>query len=243
MVKVDRRISWHYTTTILRVRIGERLTRYRNCKFHNFARTISRHADGISRYSVPPSAGPLLPLCIPLCRTVVWCVCIVVHNCRTYQERAEDVEGDEIDDGEPERAAGLIGCVWTFIAHGFLPTTVHHYHLPCFARRRPVNKTGCCSTNSDRPYKIKHQENISPSRLSLAQTGWATMVGASSSESFPVITLAASTTGSVKQQYGVCLFVCPTVILNVQKSKSKELKMSFLHKYSAYRLCAKRRRR
>ena len=30
---------------------------YRNCKFHNFARTISRHADGISRYSVPPSAG------------------------------------------------------------------------------------------------------------------------------------------------------------------------------------------
>jgi len=39
-----------------------RLTRYRNCKFHNFARTISRHADGISRYSVPPSAGLLLPL-------------------------------------------------------------------------------------------------------------------------------------------------------------------------------------
>ena len=60
MVKVDRRIRWHYTTTILR--IGARLTRYRNCKFHNFARTISRHADGISRYSVPPSAGPLLPL-------------------------------------------------------------------------------------------------------------------------------------------------------------------------------------
>ena len=62
VVKVDRRIRWHYTTTILRLRIGARLTRYRNCKFHNFARTISRHADGISRYSVPPSAGPLLPL-------------------------------------------------------------------------------------------------------------------------------------------------------------------------------------
>ena len=61
MVKVDRRIRWHYTTTILRLRIGARLTRYRNCKFHFFARTISRHADGISRYSVPPSAGPLLP--------------------------------------------------------------------------------------------------------------------------------------------------------------------------------------
>ena len=27
-----------------------------------YARTISRHADGISRYSIPPSAGPLLPL-------------------------------------------------------------------------------------------------------------------------------------------------------------------------------------
>ena len=62
VVKVDRRIRWHYTTTILRLRIGARLTRYRNFKFHNFARTISRHADGISRYSVPPSAGPLLPL-------------------------------------------------------------------------------------------------------------------------------------------------------------------------------------
>jgi len=62
VVKVDRRIRWHYTTTILRLRIGARLTRYRNCKFHNFARSISRHADGISRYSVPPCAGPLLPL-------------------------------------------------------------------------------------------------------------------------------------------------------------------------------------
>jgi len=66
VVKVDRRIRWHYTATILRLRIGARLTRYRNCKFHNFARTISRHADGISRYSVPPSAGPLLPLQITM---------------------------------------------------------------------------------------------------------------------------------------------------------------------------------
>jgi len=68
VVKVDRRIRWHYTTTILRFRIGAWLTRYRNCKFHNFACTVSRHADGISRYSVPycvpPSAGPLLPLCL-----------------------------------------------------------------------------------------------------------------------------------------------------------------------------------
>ena len=69
VVKVDRRIRWHYTTTIRRLRTGARLTRYRNCKFHNFARTISRHADGISRYSVPPSAGPLLPL--PLAIVVV----------------------------------------------------------------------------------------------------------------------------------------------------------------------------
>ena len=62
VVKVDRRIRWHYTTTILRLRIGARLARYRNCKFHNGYRTLSRHADGISRYSVTPSAGPLLPL-------------------------------------------------------------------------------------------------------------------------------------------------------------------------------------
>ena len=70
VVKVDRRIRWHYTTTILRLRIGARLTRYRNyCKFHNGCRTISRHADGISRYSVPPSAGPLLPLGYSLAST------------------------------------------------------------------------------------------------------------------------------------------------------------------------------
>jgi len=62
VLKVDRRIRWHYTTTILRLCIGARLTRYRNCKFHNGCRTISRHADGISRYSVSPSAGPLLSL-------------------------------------------------------------------------------------------------------------------------------------------------------------------------------------
>ena len=71
VVKVDRRIRWHYTTTILRLRIGARLTRYRNCKFHNFASTISRHADGISWYSVPPSAGPLLPLIITVELTAV----------------------------------------------------------------------------------------------------------------------------------------------------------------------------
>ena len=65
VVKVDRRIRWHHTTTILRLRIGARLTRYRNCKFHNGCPAISRHADGISRYSVPPSAGPLLPLSGP----------------------------------------------------------------------------------------------------------------------------------------------------------------------------------
>ena len=59
MLKVDQKIRWHYTTTVLRLRIGARLTRYRNCKFHNGCRTISR-------YSVPPSAGPLLPLYITI---------------------------------------------------------------------------------------------------------------------------------------------------------------------------------
>jgi len=48
----DQVAPWHYTTTILRLCIGAPLTRYRNGKFHNFARTISRQVDGISRYSV-----------------------------------------------------------------------------------------------------------------------------------------------------------------------------------------------
>ena len=42
-----------------------------NCKFHNGCRTISRHADGFSRYSVPPSAGPLLPLILTAKRVFV----------------------------------------------------------------------------------------------------------------------------------------------------------------------------
>ena len=61
-VSIPRESCTNAKAKILRLRIGARLTRYRNCKFHNFARTISPNADGISRYSVPPSAGPLLPL-------------------------------------------------------------------------------------------------------------------------------------------------------------------------------------
>jgi len=73
VVKVDRRITWHYTTTILHLRTGARGIEIVNFTTaaprspipddsSRYARTISRHADGISRYSVPPSAGPLLPL-------------------------------------------------------------------------------------------------------------------------------------------------------------------------------------
>jgi len=77
-------VALHYFYTILRLRIGARLTRYRNCKFHNFARTrpISRHADGISRYSVPPSAGALLPL-----RSLFF----DVRHCRLMSVFADDV--------------------------------------------------------------------------------------------------------------------------------------------------------
>ena len=50
-----------------------RLTRYRNWKFHNGCHTISWHADGISWYSVPPSAGPLLPLIIPIHSISIQC--------------------------------------------------------------------------------------------------------------------------------------------------------------------------
>ena len=43
VVKVDRRIRWHYTTTILRLRIGARLTRYRNNV--NFTISLALSAD------------------------------------------------------------------------------------------------------------------------------------------------------------------------------------------------------
>ena len=41
VVKVDRRIRWHYTTTILRLRIGARLTRY---EIVNFAISLALSA-------------------------------------------------------------------------------------------------------------------------------------------------------------------------------------------------------
>jgi len=63
VVKVDRRIRWHYTTTILRLRIVK-------CKKDFFLipeiNEVSRHADSISRYSVPANAGPLWPLLITI---------------------------------------------------------------------------------------------------------------------------------------------------------------------------------
>ena len=65
VVRVDRKIRWYYTTTILRLRIGARLTRYRIVIFTISLALSAGHADGISRYSVPPySAGPLLPLAV-----------------------------------------------------------------------------------------------------------------------------------------------------------------------------------
>jgi len=50
-------------------------------KFHNFARTISRHADGISRYSVPPSAGPLLPLVISIIKLLTLSTFVLIDEC------------------------------------------------------------------------------------------------------------------------------------------------------------------
>ena len=87
VVKVDRRIRWHYTTTILRLRIGARLTRYQNCKFHNGCPAISRHADGISRYSVPPSAGSLLPLCICMVPSLIFLERVWMNKCCMLRTR------------------------------------------------------------------------------------------------------------------------------------------------------------
>ena len=52
VVKVDRRIRWHYTTTILRLRIGARLTRYRGIEIVNFTT-----AAALSAGTLMASAG------------------------------------------------------------------------------------------------------------------------------------------------------------------------------------------
>ena len=65
VVKVDRRIRWHYTTRGLLYFAFALVHDSRGIEIVNFTVSLalfSRHADGISRYSVPPSAGPLLPL-------------------------------------------------------------------------------------------------------------------------------------------------------------------------------------
>jgi len=58
VVKVDRRIRWHYTTTILRLRISARLTRYRNCKFHNGCRGTLMASAGTPYRLVPAHFYP-----------------------------------------------------------------------------------------------------------------------------------------------------------------------------------------
>ena len=105
VVKVDRRIRWHYTTTILRLRIGARLTRYRNCKFHNGCRTISRHADCISRYSVPPSAGLLLPLGIRNVAPTILPVSELVVGEQVRQCDSGDAKRQQDDRDTDERVA------------------------------------------------------------------------------------------------------------------------------------------
>jgi len=51
-------LQWLYTITILAfISMAAR-----SIKIVQYARIISRHADGISWYSVPASASPLLPL-------------------------------------------------------------------------------------------------------------------------------------------------------------------------------------
>jgi len=138
VVKVDRRIRWHYTTTKLRLRIGARLTRYRNCKFHNFARTISRHADGVSRYSVPPSAGPLLPLatlvdcCRELFRLMTCVETSVAARCGETASRLVEVLVRSSVQLSPL-------CTADMTPHtDFALATVTHRHRP------PLARTACC---------------------------------------------------------------------------------------------------
>ena len=64
VVRVDRKIRWHYTTTILRLRIGARLTRYR---IVNFTILLALSAGTLMASAGTPyrhSAGPLLPLAV-----------------------------------------------------------------------------------------------------------------------------------------------------------------------------------
>jgi len=127
VAKVDRMIRWHYTTTILRLRIGARLVRYRNCKFHNFARTISRHADGISRYSVPPSAGPLLPLykvnvsrIFITCQTTSWHSIMLKVTWRRFDQSAK-----QLVVGRTTTTAAAANCSHSRLANislSFIPT-------------------------------------------------------------------------------------------------------------------------
>ena len=64
VVRVDRKIRWHYTTTILRLRIGARLTRYRIVIFTISlalsAGTLTASAGTPYRHIVPAHFYPWL---------------------------------------------------------------------------------------------------------------------------------------------------------------------------------------
>ena len=64
--------------------------------------------------------------------------------CRPYQEGAEHVEADEVDDGEAAATALLPRLRVTIFARH----TGQHYLLPCFTCRTPGEEKGQLSTYS-----------------------------------------------------------------------------------------------
>ena len=130
VVKVDRRIRWHYTSTILHLRIGARGIEIVNFTTaaprspipddsSRYARTISRHADGISRYSEPPSAGPLLPL--------LRCIGgrIGSHGRRVKKSGRRHISTSSFACSAPctllLQFSGLYGCRIAYLGHGMHP--------------------------------------------------------------------------------------------------------------------------
>ena len=77
-------------------------------------------------------------MCVCVCKDVHVCVCVSMCVC-VYQEGAEHVEADEVDDGEAAPAGELLS--WVVVGLGVAQLPAHarqHDVLPRLPRRTPV---------------------------------------------------------------------------------------------------------
>jgi len=157
---VDRRIRWHYTTTILRLRIGARLTRYRNCRL-NFTILLALSAGTAYRLVLAHlypwtyrrvDAGPLHRPCSTYYASVV-----------NKQVRSVNVRSFDFDFITPSPTVKPTELTYQYINHAAAQNTRQHDSLPRLLRRTRtelLNSRAKLSSHIHRPHSVRTERTL-----------------------------------------------------------------------------------